>query len=155
MNPLATHLTGVLACGGAAGMLSAFVLAWRGRVEIGSAAAPVNAPSHWVWGRPALRRDDVTARHTLLGELVHQASSFFWGVFYELLQAWRREANGTTRLADAAAVTVLAAVVDLRVVPERLTPGFERRLSRRSVAIVYASFAVGLALGGAWMARRR
>ena len=155
MGPFSTHVTGVLASGGVAGVLSALVLAGLGRAEVGSAAAPLNAPSHWVWGRRALRRDDVTARHTVLGTLVHQASSFFWGVFYELVQGCRRDANGATRLADAAAVTVAAAVVDLRLVPQRLTPGFERRLSRRSVALVYASFAVGLALGGAWMARRR
>lgn len=154
MGRLADHLAGVLACGGAAGVLSALALAALGRAEGVSAAAPLNAPSHWLWGRRALRQDGMTARHTAVGALVHQASSFFWGVFYELLQAGRHAPNGATRLADAAAVTVAAAVVDLRLVPQRLTPGFERRLSRRSVALVYASFAVGLALGGAWHARR-
>jgi hypothetical protein len=50
-------------------------------------------------------------------------------------------------------VTALAAVVDLAIVPKRLTPGFEQRLTRPSITLVYAGFAVGLALGGL-LARR-
>jgi hypothetical protein len=37
--------------------------------------------------------------------------------------------------------------VDFQLTPERLTPGFEHRLSHRSLAAVYGAFAVGLAVG--------
>jgi hypothetical protein len=46
-------------------------------------------------------------------------------------------------------------VVDLGLVPERLSPGFERRLSRPSTGLVYLSFGVGLALGGLLALRDR
>jgi hypothetical protein len=39
-------------------------------------------------------------------------------------------------------------------VPERLTPGFERRLSNRSLVMVYAAFGAGLALAGLAALRR-
>jgi hypothetical protein len=41
----------------------------------------------------------------------------------------------------------VACFVDYRMTPERLTPGFEHRLSSRALLGVYACFAVGLALG--------
>ncbi|NIM42680.1 MAG: hypothetical protein GTN84_04710 [Hydrogenophaga sp.] len=56
-------------------------------------------------------------------------------------------------LCDAAAVTVLAACVDLQWVPPRLTPGFERRLRRGSLTGVYLASGAGLALAGLLSAR--
>jgi hypothetical protein len=141
--------------GSLASLLSAVVLAWCGRAETGSAAAALNAPSHWLWGRRALRSDGASLRHTLPGMAIHHASSLFWGVFYEALQARRRRVTPALALADAAAVTAVAALVDLRLVPERLTPGFERRLSARSLSGVYLGFAAGLALGGLLVRRAR
>jgi hypothetical protein len=139
----------MLASGLAAAVLSGLVLAWRGRAETGSAAAPINAPSQWLHGREALRRDDLTWRHTALGALVHGASSLLWAGLYGLLRE-QRERRGSTStaaaLADAAAVTAVAAVVDLKLVPDRLSPGFQHRLSRPAVALTYVSFAAGLLL---------
>ena len=139
----------LLAGGLAAAVLSGLALAWRGRTETGSAAAPINAPSHWLHGREALREDGVTWRHTALGALVHGASSMLWAGLYDLLRE-RRERRGSTStaaaLADAAAVTAVAAVVDFKLVPDRLSPGFQHRLSRPAVVLTYASFAAGLLL---------
>jgi len=39
--------------------------------------------------------------------------------------------------------------------PQRLTPGFEHRLSTPALLEVYTSFALGLALGSMVMGRRR
>jgi hypothetical protein len=133
--------------GSMASLLSAVVLVWRGRAETGSAAAAINAPSHWLWGRRALRSDGASLRDTLPGLAIHHASSLFWALFYEALQARRRRAASRSVVADAAAITAVAAWVDLKLVPERLTPGFERRLSARSLSCVYLGFAAGLALG--------
>jgi hypothetical protein len=137
-----------------ASVLSALALAWRGRGDTGSTLAAVNAPSHWFWGRQALRRNDASARYTLVGTLVHHGSSVFWALLYDGLQRARRRPTPADAVADAAAVTALAALVDLKVVPERLTPGFERRLSNRSLVWVYAAFGAGLALGG-WLTQTR
>lgn len=130
------------------GGLSAATLAWRGRVETGSVAAPINAVSHWLWPREALRRDDVTARFTATGLGVHVAAALLWCGLYEGLRARRGAATPACAVGDAVAVSTVAAVVDLACVPKRLTPGFEERLSPRSLAMVYGAFAAGLALAG-------
>jgi hypothetical protein len=138
-----------------AGLLSSLVLAWRGRTDIGSAPAPLNAPSHWVYGPRALRRNDASLRYTGVGMAVHYASSLFWAVLYRRLRAGRPQSGTAGAVADAALVTTLAAAVDLKVVPERLTPGFERRLPPRSLWMVYAGFGAGLVLGGLLQHGRR
>jgi hypothetical protein len=51
-------------------------------------------------------------------------------------------------VADAAVVTAVAALTDLRLVPPRLSPGFENRLRPTSVTAVYVAFGTGLALAG-------
>ena len=48
-------------------------------------------------------------------------------------------------LAPAAVITTTAYAVDFHFTPQRLTPGFEHRLSKRSLLTVYAAFALGLA----------
>lgn len=59
-----------------------------------------------------------------------------------------------TLVAGAIGITALAAVTDFKLVPERLTPGFEHRLSTPSLVLTYALFAAGLALGGIIAAKR-
>jgi hypothetical protein len=49
-------------------------------------------------------------------------------------------------VASAATVAAVACAVDMRCTPERLTPGFERRLSKQSLLVVYAAFGIGLVL---------
>jgi hypothetical protein len=72
-----------------------------------------------------------------------------------LLRRLRARPTPGNAVLDAAAVTAAAAVVDLQVVPERLSPGFERRLSPGSVAWVYILFGIGLAVTGSIASRRR
>jgi len=50
---------------------------------------------------------------------------------------------------------LVAAVTDFKLVPPRLTPGFEHRLSRGSGTVTYLAFGVGLALSGLWLEARR
>lgn len=137
-----------------ASTVSAAALMWRGRSDGATAAAPINAISHWLWPREALRRDDTTLRHTGTGAAIHYGSSLLWTAVYGWLRGRRRRPTVANALADAAAVTALAAVVDLKLTPGRFTPGFEHRLSTRSLGMVYAGFAVGLALGGVMALRR-
>jgi hypothetical protein len=47
----------------------------------------------------------------------------------------------------------VACFVDYQLTPDRLKPGYERHLSRPSLAVVYGAFGVGLALG-AMLSRR-
>jgi hypothetical protein len=137
-----------------AGLLSSAVLLWRSRADTGRPWSAVNAVSHWIWPREALRRNEPTLRHTVTGAVVHVASSVFWAAAYQWLRSRRLHHTPLNAAADAAAVTALAAVVDLAVVPKRLSPGFEQRLTRPSLGLVYAGFGVGLAIGGLLALRR-
>jgi hypothetical protein len=135
-----------LAAGASASLLSTIVLAVAGRRETGSPYAPTNAVSHWLWGRPALSRDAPSWRHTALGYLIHHGSALMWAWLYARWQQRRRDQDLLPLLGTAAAVSTLASVVDFKVAPDRLHPGFEHRLSTSSLVAVYAAFGLGLAL---------
>jgi hypothetical protein len=146
---------GVLA-GSVASILSAAALLFAGRRENGHAAAPVNAISHWVWDRPALRADHPSWRHTLVGYGVHHGASIFWGTLHARAWGMHEQAKRPgPALAGGAAAAALACFVDYRMTPERLTPGFEHRLSTKALATVYGFFALGLAIGSMAAARKR
>ena len=143
--------------GALASVLSAAVLAVAGRRETPGAAAPINAVSQWLWGRQeALAADDADRRHTLNGYLIHHLASTFWAVLHTAaLQRSAVPARPLPALAAATATSAVAAFVDLRCTPERLTPGFQHRLSSRALAATYGAFAIGLALGCLVMRRGR
>lgn len=147
-----TALRTAVVSGSAGSLASLALLALRGNSESGRALAPVNAPSHWVWGDRALRRDHASVRYTLVGLGVHHASSIFWGVVHaRVFGSGLKSAH--VELRNALLTGALAAWVDLRVVPHRLTPGFQRRLSPPGLLLVYLSFALGLAAGSRAAAR--
>jgi hypothetical protein len=126
--------------GGAASLASAIVLSLRGRRDLRDAAAPLNGPSQWVWGKQAPYRDGFSVRHTVVGYAIHHLAATFWALFYEKARPEERHPA-----ALAIATSAIAGLVDFKLTPERLTPGFEKRLSRRSLVWVYAAFALGLA----------
>jgi hypothetical protein len=118
-------------------------------------ASGTNATSQWVWGRSAwwVRRADL--RHTAVGYLIHHASSVWWALAFEALNAWRPPARHREVLLRASAVSATAALVDYRLIPKRLTPGFEAHLGRKAITCVYAAFAAGLAFRVAGRGRGR
>lgn len=137
----------ILQRGACAALLSGLLLVLRGRSELASGAAPLNAISHWLWPRSAFAVNGVSLRHTTTGALIHFGASCFWSALYEWRRSARRPCEGVPPLRDALALTALAAWVDLAVAPPALRPGFERRLSATSLCLVYAAFGAGLALG--------
>lgn len=142
--------------GAVASLLSAAALALAGRRENPRSAAPVNAVSHWLWGDKALRQDAPSWRYTAAGYLVHHAASVFWATLHA--RAWRdapKERTPAATAATAAVTSAVACVVDFRLTPHRFTPGFQHRLSRPAIAVVYACFALGLALGSNASSMRR
>jgi hypothetical protein len=112
--------------GAASSIVSTAALALLGRAEAGSAYAPTNAVSHWVWGDEAADHDGFSLKYTLTG--------------YD-----HKDLRVT--LAASAAASAFSCFADYKLAPQRLTPGYEKRLSKKSLAGVYAAFAVGLALG--------
>ena len=151
-SPAVRLLRDALVSGSVASVVSTLALALRGRRDVDDAAAPVNGPSQWIWGRRAPYQDGFSLRHTVVGYGIHHAASVFWALLYELLCTGK--AGVRCSPATAAVVTsVTANVVDFRLTPQRLRPGFEKRLSNRSLLLVYGAFALGLA--SVRLARRR
>lgn len=134
--------------GGAAAMLSALTLAICGKIERNAPGAPLNGPSQWVWGERAAYRRRPSLRHTLLGYCIHHIASVGWATLHEKHFASRVRGRGVLpHLAAGAATATLSCFVDFKVARGRLQPGFDKQLSRTSLAFVYASFGLGLALG--------
>jgi hypothetical protein len=122
--------------GALAGTAAAIAVSLASRRQAGTYAAPLNATSHIVWGDEAARHDRVSAKYTGTGALLHYGAALFWAVMYEALPG---------RASLRAALTALSAyVVDYHVVPRRLTPGFELRVSPAALAGVYGALALGL-----------
>jgi hypothetical protein len=138
-----------------AGLFSAMVLLATGKRETGSAVAPVNAESHWLWGDESLRQDRPTWRHTLTGLVTHQLSTVFWATLYALVRGKRGAVRSVPQaLLGGIATSAAAAAIDYTVVPKRLTPGFEHRLSPAAMVGVFAAIAGGIAVGSLLLRER-
>lgn len=148
MPMLRSSILRALAAGTAASIFSGIALMVCGRRETGSSAAPINAVSHWYWREEALYYRKTDFKHTVLGYLTHHGASLFWGALFAGTLHGRPAARQPGAvLAGSVATSAVACFVDFHLTPQRLTPGFEHRLSQRSLAAVYGSFAVGLAVG--------
>ena len=156
MKPPTTLLRRAALSGTFASLASTLALLFSGVRDCRSAIAPVNAVSHWIWKDKALRQQKPSLRYSAAGYLIHHAASIFWALTYERLLTSRAPEPVRTEIAvSAATIAAVACVVDLRCTPERLTPGFERRLENKSLFVVYTDFAVGLALHSLLRARDR
>ena len=143
-----------LVSGTASSILSTAALALMGNRETGSPYAPTNAVSHYVHGEKAAHRDGLSLRYTVPGYLIHHASATFWSFVFERFAGTvldKKSPVGT--MAAAAATSALAAFTDYKITPKPLHPGYEKRLSKPSLAVVYGGFAIGLAVG-AMLSRR-
>ena len=135
-----------LVSGTVASVVSTVSLAILGKAELDKAAAPINGPSQWVWGKHAPYENRFSLRYTVTGYAIHHAASIFWASLYEKLrQRLGPPPDRTAPVASAIVITATAYAVDFHVIPKRLTPGFEHRLSKRSLQMVYGAFAIGLA----------
>lgn len=149
-------LRNALVSGSAASAASALALAACGARDAATPFSAVNAVSHWLWGDKAFRRDRPSWRYTVLGLAIHHVSSVFWGTLFERLFGRKLDRAGPgATMAAAAATTAVACFTDYQLTPRRLQPGFEQRLSTRSLTVVYAAFALGLAAGALAAHRQR
>lgn len=140
--------------GSAASLLSMSALAALGKHDTGSAVAPINSVSHWLWGDKTKEQEGVSARFTLPGLVTHHLSAIFWAVLFERFAGrFLDRRNTVTTLEAAAAASAIASFTDYKLIPYRLQPGFEARLTRTSMVGVYAAFGLGLALGAMLLRR--
>lgn len=150
MQSVGSSIKQALASGTVAGLAVAATAALTGKRETGSYAAPLNATSHIFWGDAAEKNSDASLKYTLTGFLLNHASSIFWASFYERWFGKSRAAGQEDRsiarpLIGAAVVTVGAYITDYYLVPKRFTPGFEKRLSGKSLLAIYGALALGMA----------
>ena len=138
--------------GAVASIATTATLAVSGALERADPVSPSNGPSQWIWGRRAAYARGASLRHTFVGYVIHHATAVMWATLFEQLRRARRDATGT--IAAAATTSALAYVVDYKVVPQRLQPGFDAQVSRPALGAFYVTFAAALAIA-AWTRRAR
>jgi hypothetical protein len=133
------------------GLATTAAVSLSGYLEDNNAAAPLNAVSHIPFGKEAFEQEDVSLKYTATGSALNAAAIASWATVYEATfgRAARR-GNVAAGVLGGAAVAGLAYVVDYYVVPKRLTPGFEERLSGGSMLAVYAVLGATLPLASLW-----
>lgn len=143
-TPSAVALRRALVSGAVSTATSSVTLAAVAIHEGHGAAQAINATSHWLFGDGAARRRNIEAARTGVGLATHFAASVFWAACFERWVLARPSPGLDAIVRKAVAVSALAAVVDYTITPKRFTPGWELVLSKRSMALVYASLAAGL-----------
>ena len=139
-----------LVSGATSSILSTVALAVLGKKETGSAFAPTNAVSHWIYGDKAARHSSPSMRYTVPGYIIHHASATFWSILFERVAGRYLDRKTPAGILTASAATsAFAAFADYKLTPKRLQPGYEKRISTPGLAIVYAALALGLAAGTA------
>jgi hypothetical protein len=146
-------LSRAVAVGSLAGVATTVVVALCGQRETGNPVAPINATSHVLWGDEAAAADAVDMKHTLPGVVINAGAGVFWACVQQLLLKRVPRTNGAA-VASGVAVAALAYVVDYHLIPRRLSPGWELRVSGRSVALGFVALGASLALAALAGARR-
>jgi hypothetical protein len=127
--------------------------ALAGELENHAPLGPINAVSHILFGDEAAAHDELSAKHTLTSALLNTAAIGSWAVVGELIFGGERRPTTLPAALDAgAAVAGISYITDYHLVPDRLTPGFEKRLSNKSLLAIYGALAIGLGIG---LCRRR
>jgi hypothetical protein len=131
----------------AGGICSHAVAVLRSRAEQGRGDLPMHAVSHMVWGDAPESHQGRHAYNEAIGTLLHHGASLFWAVMFEGLFGKDAERSTPSALIGGATTAAAAYVTDYHVVADRLNPGFHAHLSPRSVFLLYAGLAAGLAAG--------
>jgi hypothetical protein len=132
-----------------ASVATAATAAACGARDTGSGIAAVNVISHILWGSDASNVREADMKHTVPGLLLNTGATIFWAAIYEHVfgQAADR-GHVAPALLGGAGVAALAYVTDYHVVPKRLTPGWEERVSTRSLTVIYAVLALSFPVRG-------
>ena len=110
----------------------------------GAALRPLNSVAHMLIGSRAYYMEGADPLVTPLAVVAHVLSVVIWGI---LLAAVTPRLNGVRLYGAALAFAGFTWLVDFRIVPERLRPGFESGLSGAEIATVYLVLALSLAWG--------
>jgi hypothetical protein len=145
---MSVYLGQTLQTGMLASTATTAVVAACGRWETGNPLAPLNAISHIVWGDQAAAQEALSLQYTGMGIVLNTAAVTSWAALQEgMFGTAAEEGNLPAVLLGGVAVATIAYITDYYLVPERLTPGFEKRLSGRSLLAIYGVLALSLGLG--------
>jgi hypothetical protein len=152
-----THIIyNTLKSGTITGIVTALTQSVCAKIEHSKAVTPINAVSHIIWGDQAARQEKLSLKYTGTGLLLNHGATVFWASLYEYWFGTDGETGAVGKaFTGGAAVTAVAYFTDYHLIPARLTPGFEKRLSRRSLALVFAAMALSLPLRGLYQASQR
>ena len=140
-----------LQSGVVAALSSAALIALRGQIENKNPLAPINAISHIAWDDEAFDAKDLDIKHTLVGLSINDTAMITWGVIFEAFRvATNSRGDAAKTIGCGATVSVLAWLLDYKIVPPRLTPGVEAHLSKRSIAMIYVGLAMALSGSALW-----
>ena len=134
-----------LLAGASAGAATTLTVALAGIAAQGSPWPAFNSISKVVRGNHAPWRNELSWKFTGTGALLNTAAVFSWAAVYAVLRGRRTQTDYVKAVTAGVATSALAYVVDFHVVPDRFTPGFEQRLPDRSLGLIYAALALGLA----------
>jgi hypothetical protein len=141
-NSLAQHVRNVVRTTSITTAATSAVVTALAKAENNHAAAGLNAVSHILWGDEAAKANDWDVQHTVVGGALNASAMAAWSVVHEALPRahtwWGAALKG-------ALLSAAAYAVDYHVVPKRLTPGFERRLSPTAMVVTYAALAAAFA----------
>ncbi|MFT3883299.1 MAG: hypothetical protein QM703_27050 [Gemmatales bacterium] len=150
MTDAKTFLERVLHTGLLSAVSTTVVAAICGKMQNNNSVEPINAVSHIAWGDKAAHQPQASLQYTATGLFLNGAAVTSWAALHELLEEQtNQDGNFAKALADGALVSALAFVTDYFIVPKRLTPGFEKRLSNRSLFAIYTALAISLGCGRA------
>lgn len=149
-------LQDALVSGAIAGAATTIAAAWCGARDSGSAVAPINATAHIAFGDEAASVDGADMKHTGLGFLLNAGAAVMWATLYEKAFGAAAERGEVTKaFSGGKAIAGLAYLTDYHAVPKRFTPGWELRVSDRSLMIIYTALALSLPLRGLMRGRGR
>lgn len=134
-----------LLAGASASAATTFTVALAGIAEQGSPWPALNSVSKMVHGNHAPWRHELSWKYTGTGTLLNTAAVFSWAAVYAVLRGTRTRTDYARAVTAGVATSALAYVIDYHLVPDRFTPGFEKRLPDRSIGLIYAALAIGLA----------
>ena len=141
-------LKNVAVSGTVAAIGTAIATAAVSQAENGDGAAAFNAASHVVWGEKAADQDGLSARYTATGLAIHVTAMIGWAALQEIVFGrWARSGAPARAAVSALTTASTAYALDYHVLPERLAPGIEKRLSPAAIAIAFGTLATMLAIG--------
>ncbi|BDI31990.1 hypothetical protein CCAX7_40410 [Capsulimonas corticalis] len=128
----------------AASVASVMVASQR---ETGSPWSAVNSITHVVDGDEISQPDEYSPRATSIGLAVNTTAMISWAVLHEAALSMTKTRGNT---ATGVAASAFAYFIDYVVVPKRLTPGIEKKLSGRAIFSVYVALAAAFAAAAEW-----